>query len=100
MNPDEVLDLLRAGNERYLTGTTHKHDFHADRAELTQSQNPIAAVLSCSDSRVVPQFAFDQGSGKLFVVRVAGNIATAYGIASLEYAVEYLVAQWVPRLKW
>lgn len=90
MNPDEVLDLLRAGNERYLNGTTHKHDFHADRAELALSQNPIAAVLSCSDSRVVPQFAFDQGSGKLFVVRVAGNIATSYGIASLEYAVEYL----------
>ena len=90
MNPDEVLDILHAGNERYLNGKTHKHDFHADRAELVQSQPPIAAVLSCSDSRVVPQFAFDQGSGKLFVVRVAGNIATAYGIASLEYAVEYL----------
>ncbi|HJL73419.1 MAG TPA: carbonic anhydrase [Nitrospinaceae bacterium] len=90
MNPDEVLETLRAGNERYLNGKTHKHDFHADRAELAQSQHPIAAVLSCSDSRVVPQFAFDQGSGKLFVVRVAGNIATSYGIASLEYAVEYL----------
>lgn len=90
MNPDEVLDILRAGNERYLNGNTHKHDFHADRSELALSQHPIAAVLSCSDSRVVPQFAFDQGSGKLFVVRVAGNIATSYGIASLEYAVEYL----------
>ena len=90
MNPDEVLNILRAGNERYLNGKTHKHDFHADRAELALSQHPIAAVLSCSDSRVVPQFAFDQGSGKLFVVRVAGNIATTYGIASLEYAVEYL----------
>jgi len=90
MNPDEVLDILRAGNERYLNGKTRKHDFHADRAELALSQHPIAAVLSCSDSRVVPQFAFDQGSGKLFVVRVAGNIATTFGIASLEYAVEYL----------
>lgn len=90
MNPDEALEVLRMGNERYLSGKTHKHDFHADRAELTQSQHPIAAVLSCSDSRVVPQFAFDQGSGKLFVVRVAGNIATSYGIASLEYSVEYL----------
>ncbi len=90
MNPEEVLDILRTGNERYLNGNTHKHDFHADRAELTKSQHPIAAVLSCADSRVVPQFAFDQGSGKLFVVRVAGNIATSYGIASLEYAVEYL----------
>lgn len=90
MNPDEALDILAAGNERYLNGNTQKHDFHADREELTRGQHPIAAVLSCADSRVVPQFAFDQGSGKLFVVRVAGNIATSYGIASLEYAVEYL----------
>ena len=90
MSPGEVLETLREGNERYLNGNTHKHDFHAERAELALSQHPIAAVLSCSDSRVVPQFAFDQGSGKLFVVRVAGNIATSYGIASLEYAVEYL----------
>lgn len=90
VSPDLALDILHAGNERYLNGKTHKHDFHADRAELAQSQHPIAAVLSCSDSRVVPQFAFDQGSGRLFVVRVAGNIANAHGIASLEYAVKYL----------
>ena len=90
MCPDEILDILHVGNERYLNGNNHKHDFHAERADLSLSQKPIAAVLSCSDSRVVPQFAFDQGSGKLFVVRVAGNIATTYGIASLEYAVEYL----------
>lgn len=90
VSPDSVLDILHDGNERYLNGKTHKHDFHADRAELAQSQHPIAAVLSCSDSRVVPQFAFDQGSGRLFVVRVAGNIANSHGIASLEYAVKYL----------
>lgn len=89
MNPNEALDILREGNERYLNGNTHKHDFQASRIKLNK-QRPIAAVLSCSDSRVVPQFVFDQDSGKLFVVRVAGNIATAYGIASLEYAVEYL----------
>ena len=90
ISPDAVLDILHAGNERYLSGKTHKHDFHADRAELALSQHPIAAVLSCSDSRVVPQFAFDQGSGRLFVVRVAGNVANDHGIASLEYTVKYL----------
>ena len=40
MNPDEVLEILRAGNERYLNGKTHKHDFHADRAELTPGPEP------------------------------------------------------------
>lgn len=90
VSPDAALGLLLAGNDRYLNGKTYKHDFHADRAELALSQHPIAAVLSCSDSRVVPQFAFDQGSGRLFVVRVAGNIANTDGIASLEYAVKFL----------
>jgi carbonic anhydrase len=85
-----ALDALLEGNERYLKGQTHKHDFHADRAALAQGQHPIAAVLSCSDSRVVPQFVFDQGPGKLFVMRVAGNIATDEVIASIEYAVNYL----------
>ena len=87
---DTVLQSLLEGNERYLKGNTHKHDFHADRADLAQGQRPIAAVLSCSDSRVVPQFVFDQGPGRLFVMRVAGNIATNEVIASIEYAVNFL----------
>ena len=53
-------------------------------------QNPFAAVLSCADSRVAPEYAFDTGRGDLFVVRVAGNFATDDGIASFEYAVEVL----------
>lgn len=87
---DAALEALLEGNERYLKGNTHKHDFHADRAALAQGQRPIAAVLSCSDSRVVPQFVFDQGPGRLFVMRVAGNIATDEVIASIEYAVNFL----------
>ncbi|MGR9074007.1 MAG: carbonic anhydrase, partial [Gammaproteobacteria bacterium] len=90
MTSDEALAELMAGNDRYLHDRTHKHDFHVDREELSKGQHPIAAVISCSDSRVVPQFAFDQGPGKLFVVRVAGNVANAHGIASIEYAVKYL----------
>ncbi len=87
---DASLQALLEGNERYLKGTTHKHDFHVDRTALAQGQRPIAAVLSCSDSRVVPQFVFDQGPGRLFVMRVAGNIATSEVIASIEYAVNFL----------
>jgi carbonic anhydrase len=87
---DTALEALLEGNERYLKGNTHKHDFHVDRAALAQGQRPIAAVLSCSDSRVVPQFVFDQGPGRLFVMRVAGNIATNEVIASIEYAVNFL----------
>lgn len=90
LSPDEALASLLAGNNRYLSNNMHEHDFHVDREALAESQHPIAAVISCSDSRVVPQFAFDQGPGKLFEVRVAGNIANDQGIASIEYAVKYL----------
>ena len=54
------------------------------------AQHPIAAILSCADSRVAPELAFDQGPGDLFVVRLAGNFVDDDGLASLEYAVKFL----------
>ena len=54
---------------------------------LTSGQDPYAIILSCADSRVVPELAFDTGLGELFVVRVAGNVANVSSIASIEYAV-------------
>jgi carbonic anhydrase len=47
-------------------------------------------VLSCSDSRVVPEIIFDQGLGDLFMIRVAGNVAENSTLGSLEYAVHHL----------
>ncbi|WP_424961052.1 carbonic anhydrase [Ekhidna sp.] len=60
------------------------------RSELVGGQSPWAIVLSCADSRVVPELAFDTGLGELFVLRVAGNIANTDTIASIEYAVAHL----------
>ena len=54
------------------------------------SQHPFAVVLSCADSRVVPELIFDQGLGDLFVIRVAGNIAKDKVLGSIEYAVKFL----------
>ncbi len=59
-------------------------------AELTAFQRPFAAVLACSDSRVVPEIIFDQGLGDLFVIRVAGNVADDSILGSLEYAARHL----------
>jgi carbonic anhydrase len=87
---DAALSRLMEGNARYVANEPMQRDFSAGRAERAESQYPIAAVLSCSDSRVAPEFAFDQGPGDLFVVRVAGNFANEDGLASLEYAVKYL----------
>jgi carbonic anhydrase len=87
---DAALNRLMEGNARYVANQPMQRDFSAGRAERAESQYPIAAVLSCSDSRVAPEFAFDQGPGDLFVVRVAGNFANEGGLASLEYAVKFL----------
>ena len=63
---------------------------HIDPHALAQGQRPWAALLSCADSRVAPEWMFGLGSGELFQVRVAGNTAFNDGIASLEYAVAVL----------
>jgi carbonic anhydrase len=89
---DAALRRLMDGNSRYVANKPAHRDFSAGRAERTKAQYPIAAVLSCADSRVTPEFAFDQGPGDLFVVRVAGNFVNDDGLASLEYAVKYLGA--------
>lgn len=90
MTPDAALARLIEGNQRYQKGVAKRHDFVAERVALVSGQNPFAAILSCSDSRIAPEYAFDSGRGDLFVVRVAGNFANPDGIASFEYAVEVL----------
>lgn len=62
----------------------------AEREALVGGQNPFVAVLSCADSTIAPEYAFDTGRGDLFAVRVAGNFVTDHGLASLEYAVAVL----------
>jgi len=91
MEIKEVLDRLKDGNARFVEDkldgklqNSHRRD------ELTSGQSPYAIILSCADSRVVPELAFDAGLGELFVIRVAGNVANTSTIASIEYAVAHL----------
>jgi carbonic anhydrase len=65
------------------------------RQELTEGQKPFAVVVTCSDSRVVPEYIFDQGLGDIFVIRVAGNVLDTDQIASIEYGVEHCGANLV-----
>ena len=90
LSPDEALARLKKGNERYVEGVMKRHDFGAERGALAGGQNPFAGILSCADSRIAPEYAFDSARGDLFVVRVAGNFAETDGIASFEYAVKFL----------
>lgn len=90
--PAEALDRLMQGNARYAANQPIEKDFSHDRAERADAQYPIAAILGCADSRVSPELLFDQGPGKVFVVRLAGNFLDDDGFASLEYAVKFLGA--------
>lgn len=85
IGPDAALKRLMAGNARYAANKPNMRDFSAGRAARAVKQKPIAAILGCSDSRVAPELAFDQGPGDLFIVRVAGNFVNEDGLASLEY---------------
>jgi carbonic anhydrase len=92
ISPDAALQRLMQGNERYAANAPDQKDYSAGRAARVSAQFPIAAILSCSDSRVAPELAFDQGPGDLFIVRLAGNFLDDDGLASLEYAVRFLGA--------
>lgn len=90
LSPDQSLARLMAGNQRYRQGVSKRHDFLAEREALVGGQNPFAGILSCADSRIAPEYAFDSSRGDLFVVRVAGNFVNPDNIASFEFAVEVL----------
>jgi len=90
VSPDAALHRLMQGNARYVEGVTRRHDFKHEREALAKGQNPFAAILSCADSRIAPEYCFDTARGDLFVCRIAGNFASDEMIASLEYAVQVL----------
>jgi carbonic anhydrase len=90
LSPDAALDRLMRGNKLYVDGVSRRHDFIHERESLTTGQNPFAAILSCADSRIAPEFCFDTARGDVFVCRIAGNFANEDIIASLEYAVAVL----------
>ncbi|MDA9436480.1 carbonic anhydrase [Bradyrhizobium sp. CCBAU 51627] len=90
LSPDAALKRLMEGNARYVAGVSRRHDFAHEREALVGGQNPYAAVLSCADSRIAPEYAFDSARGDLFVCRVAGNFAGDETVASMEYTVSAL----------
>src|SRR5499427_4400438 len=91
VTPNSALAELKAGNAHHAAHRySHPHETAARFRQLASGQHPHAEVLSCADSRVPPEILFDQGLGDLFVVRVAGNVATDTEIGSLEYGAEHL----------
>ena len=91
ISADTALAELKLGNEHHVRHLySHPHETATRARELVSGQHPHAEILSCADSRVPPEIIFDQGLGDLFVVRVAGNVATDTELGSLEYGAEHL----------
>lgn len=91
LTAEEALSRLKEGNGRFVADElTRDLQDAARRVALKDGQAPWTIVLSCADSRVVPELIFDTGIGELFIVRVAGNIANTSSLASIEYAVAHL----------
>jgi carbonic anhydrase len=89
--PAEAMHRLVDGNQRFVQQKmTAAHQDAARRETLAKGQRPFAIVLGCADSRVPPELVFDQGLGDLFVIRVAGEVAPAEVLGSIDYAVEHL----------
>ena len=92
LTPDAALQALMDGNQRYVDQklTFYREDLRILKRKTAEKQEPFASVLSCADSRVPVEIMFDQSIGHVFVNRVAGNLATAETIASIEYGVAVL----------
>lgn len=86
LSPSDVLAELDGGNRRFAAGDTTPRDHVGEVRATAKGQHPKAAVLSCLDSRVVPELVFDQGLGDLFVGRIAGNFVDEDLLGSLEFA--------------
>ncbi len=87
----QAIKKLEEGNNHFVNDKPERKNQDAiRRKEVVDGQEPWAIILSCADSRIVPELIFDTGIGELFVVRVAGNIANTSSIASIEYAVAHI----------
>ena len=92
LSASEALKKLKEGNQRYLSAAANPGDISPQIRQDTcaNGQSPYAIVITCSDSRVIPEGIFTAGIGELFVIRVAGNVMDNHQIGSVEYAAGHL----------
>lgn len=86
MTPDDAIQALKDGNDRFVNGTMVNCDLMAQVKGTADGQAPFAAIVGCIDSRVPPEMVFDQHIGDIFAARVAGNFVNTDIIGSLEFA--------------
>lgn len=88
----EALQKLQDGNAKYLNTSASIGDVSLAIRKYTyeKGQHPYAIIITCSDSRVIPESIFSAGIGELFVIRVAGNVIDNHQLGSVEYAADHL----------
>ena len=94
ISPKDALEKLKEGNKRYITAEFNTSDVsQLKRVDaLDNGQSPYAIIITCSDSRVIPENIFMTGIGELFVIRIAGNVIDEHQLGSIEYAASHLGA--------
>ena len=92
ISASEAKKILIEGNQRYIHAKAGTGDVSARLRQKTaeEGQQPYAIIISCSDSRVIPEAIFSAGIGELFVIRVVGNVLDNHQLGSIEYAAEHL----------
>src|SRR5215510_4516204 len=86
MTPDEIIQMMKNGNERFRSGQVSTQDYLAQQKASAKGQYPAAVLLSCIDSRAPAEMVMDLGIGDVFNARVAGNIANEDILGSMEFA--------------
>ncbi len=88
----KALEKLKDGNKRYLNASANPGDVSPAIRKKTcdEGQFPYAIVITCSDSRVIPESVFSAGIGEIFTIRVAGNVMDNHQLGSVQYAAAHL----------
>src|SRR5271167_3885519 len=86
LTPDQIIERMKKGNERFRSGKMQAHDYLAQKRSSAAGQYPAAVILSCIDSRAPAEIILDMGIGDVFNARVAGNIENADILGSMEFA--------------
>lgn len=92
LSAKEALQKLQDGNAQYLGASVGSGNISPEIRKDTceNGQHPYAIIITCSDSRVIPESIFSAGIGELFVIRVAGNVIDNHQLGSVEYAADHL----------
>jgi carbonic anhydrase len=86
ITPSIALDLLKDGNQRFISNLKINRNLLQQANETSDGQHPFAVILSCIDSRTSAELIFDQGLGDIFSARIAGNIINEDILGSMEFA--------------